>query len=151
MDESDDVLKRLEHSKTIDTLNLSNLQLKALPSQLSSLQHLKYLYLDNNKLIFIPEIGSLINLEELSIENNELSLIPEVYYNLKNLKSLNLSKNHLRILSPSLFKSYQNLTILWLNGCGLMYLPHEIGCLKSLEKLGLMDMDSQVTNTISKA
>ncbi|RNA40076.1 leucine-rich repeat SHOC-2-like [Brachionus plicatilis] len=139
MEDSDEVLKRIEQSKTIETLNLSNLQLKALPSQLISLVHLKYLFLDNNKLIFVPEVGSLVNLEELSIENNEFTLIPEVYYNLKNLKSLNLSKNSLKMLSSKMFESYQNLSILWLNGCGLMHLPKEIRFLKFLEKLGLKD------------
>lgn len=139
MEESDEVLKRFEQSKTIETLNLNNLQLKALPSQITSLVHLKCLFLDNNKLIFVPEIGALENLEELSIENNELTLIPEVYYNLKNLKILNLSKNNLKMINSNMFENYQSLSILWLNGCGLMHLPKEIKFLKALEKLGLRD------------
>lgn len=139
MENSDEVLKRVDQSKTVETLNLNNLQLKALPSQINSLVHLKCLFLDNNKLIFAPEIGALENLEELSIENNELTLIPEVYYNLKNLKSLNLSKNNLKILNSNMFENYRNLSILWLNSCGLMYLPKEIKFLKALEKLGLKD------------
>lgn len=143
MNDTEAVLKRLEQSKSMDTLNLSNLQLKVLPSQISLLTNLKYLYLDNNKLIFVPEIGNLSQLEELSMENNELTLIPEAYYNFKNLKSLNLSKNHFKCLSSSLFLNFQYMTILWLNHCELMFLPKEIGCLKYLEKLGLKENNLQ--------
>lgn len=131
------VLKRLgTNLPTVESLNLSNRALKELPTFLTSLTQLRFLYLDNNKLIFVPEIGRFTHLEELSIENNELTLIPVTFNNLKNLKIMNLSKNHLKCLSSSLFGSLLNLTTLWMNSCELMYLPREIGHLKFLEKLG---------------
>lgn len=138
MDDMDLVFKRLgDNLDLVESLNLTNRGLKQLPPFLTDLKQLKYLYLDYNKLIFVPEIGSLVQLEEMSIENNELSLIPETFNNLTRLKLLNLSKNNIKCLNNSLFTCVTNLTTLWMNNCDLMYLPREIGCLKSLEKLGL--------------
>ncbi len=137
MDDISLVLKRLgDNLDSVDTLNLSNRNLKELPAFIASMTQLKFLYLDNNKLIFVPEIGKLIQLEEISIENNQLTLIPEDFNNLKNIKLMNLNSNHLKCLSSSLFGNLANLTTLWMNNCELMYLPKEIGSLKSLEKLG---------------
>lgn len=136
-DDVDSILSRAEQSKSIDSLNLSNRGLKMLPARLSGLVNLKSLYLDNNKLIFIPEIGNLVQLEELSLENNEITLMPESCLGLRSLKTLNMSRNSLKCLNGSMFASFDQLTVLWLNECGLMYLPKEIGLLVGLEKLGL--------------
>jgi leucine-rich repeat protein SHOC2 len=137
MDDMGLVLKRLgDNLEAVDSLNLSNRNLKELPSFIASMKQLKFLYLDNNKLIFVPEIGKLTQLEEISIENNDLTLIPEDFNNLRNIKLMNLSKNHFKCLSSNLFGNLVNLTTLWMNNCELMYLPKEIGTLKSLEKLG---------------
>ena len=138
-EDASSIIERIDKHKITDTLNLSNRNLKLLPPTIASLTYLKYLYLDNNKLIFIPEIGNLIQLEDLSLENNELTLIPESFFNLKSLKSLNLSKNHLKCINVNLFVNLENLTILWLNHCELMYVPKEIGNLKNLERLGLKE------------
>ena len=128
---------RLKSSSSSQSLNLSSCQLKELPAAFSSLVQLKYLYLDNNELIFVPEIGNLVTLEEISLENNQLTLIPDSFGNLRSLKCLNLSKNHLKCLNSSIFANMSNLVMLWLNNCELMYLPREIGLLGTLEKLGL--------------
>jgi Leucine-rich repeat (LRR) protein len=136
MDSLEAMIKRLEKSQ-LESINLSNRDLKEFPSALKTQTNLKYLYLDNNKLIFAPEIGNFLQLEELSIEENGLTLIPETYFNLKSLKCLNLNKNPLRCINNMFFNTLQNLSILWLNNCELMYLPKEIGGLKFLEKLGL--------------
>lgn len=132
------IISRIEQSKSIDSLNLSNRGLKMLPTRLGTLVHLHSLYLDNNGLIFVPEIGALTQLEELSLEANQITLLPESFGNLRALKTLNLSKNHnLKCLSGQIVRSLDQLTVLWLNECGLMYVPKEIGCLVGLEKLGL--------------
>ena len=144
MDDLDLVPKRLgDNLDQIESLNLTNRGLKELPPFIASLTHLKFLYLDNNRLIFVPEIGKLVLLEEISIENNELTLIPEAFNHLRNLKLLNLSKNHLKCLNSSLFCGLSNLTTLWLNNCELMYLPKEIGSLKYLEKFGIKNNSLQ--------
>ncbi len=48
-------------------------QLKALPSQLSSLVSLRNLWLDNNKLPSIPTISALSSLRTLTLHNNALT------------------------------------------------------------------------------
>lgn len=133
----EEIIKRLNGSNQIDTLNLNYRNLRELPPIPNKLnEKLKYIHLDNNKLVFVPEVGRFSQLKELSIEENGLSLIPETYYNLKNLRSLNLNKNDLKCLSREFFLSFQNLTVLWLNNCGLLYLPNEIDNLKFLETFG---------------
>ncbi len=56
---------------------------KIIPEIIYKASHLKYLYLDHNKLIIIPnEFGeNLINLEELTLENNELTLVSVNFFN----------------------------------------------------------------------
>jgi Leucine-rich repeat (LRR) protein len=133
--------KRLVNSTSIETINLCNRNLKELPQliiEAKGINDLKYLYLDNNELIFVPEIGRFSQLEELTLENNRLTLIPDTYCNLKNLKSLNLSKNSFKMIGQNLFKNLKYLNILWLNSCELMCLPNEICSLMWLEKLGLI-------------
>jgi Leucine-rich repeat (LRR) protein len=131
------LIDRIKDSQIIDSINLSNRNLNEFPQTLKNFLQLKYLYLDNNKLIFAPEIGNFHSLEELTMEDNGLTLIPETYFNLKNLKLLNFSKNPLRCINDSLFSNFNKLTSLWLNECELMFLPKEIGSLTFLEKLGL--------------
>jgi Leucine-rich repeat (LRR) protein len=136
-DQIDELVKRLHESHQLDTLNFNYRNLREFPSIPNKFtDKLKYLHLDNNKLVFAPEVGRFSQLKELSIEENGLSLIPETYYNLKNLRCLNLNKNDLKCLSREFFQSFQYLTILWLNNCGLLYLPNEIENLKFLETLG---------------
>jgi leucine-rich repeat protein SHOC2 len=137
MEDIHEIVERIANNKNIDSLNLSSRDITMLPPLICELTHLKFMYLNDNKLIFIPEIGQLVRLEELSLENNELTLIPESFENLRALKSLNLCNNPLKMLSINLFLCLQNLTILWLNNCEIMYLPGEIGELSKLERLGL--------------
>jgi leucine-rich repeat protein SHOC2 len=139
MDDISLIIERIDKNKSTESLNLNNCNIKILPPNLAQLIQLKNLYIENNKLIFIPEIGCLIQLEDLSLENNEITLLPESFSNLKQLKSLNLNRNPLKCLSGNLFVNFQCLSILWLNHCELMYLPKEIGNLKNLERLGLKE------------
>ena len=134
----DEMMKRWSTCKTLDSLNLSNMQLTALPTLPAHIAaQLKYLYVNNNKLIFVPELGECTQLEELSVEANELTLLPETWHALTALRCLNASRNPLRCLNANIFVHLCQLTELWLNSCQLMYLPKEIGCLRSLVKLGL--------------
>ena len=135
--ELDLILNNLEKYKSLDSANLCNRNLKMLPPRILNALQLKYLYLNGNKLIYEPDIGNLTQLEELCMENNQLSLIPDTYGSLKQLKCLSLSNNSIKCLNTSLMTSLNQLNILWLNSCELLYLPKEIGHLVHLEKIGL--------------
>ena len=113
----DAIIENVCKYKGLDSLNLSNKNLKVLPAKLKEATQLKYLYLNDNKLMFEPEIGLFVLLEELCIENNQLTLVPDTYSKLKNLKCLNLNRNSLKCLNGSLLASWQYLNILWLNHC----------------------------------
>ena len=54
------LINRIKDSQIIDSINLSNRNLNEFPQALKSFIQLKYLYLDNNKLIFgnFPELIS---------------------------------------------------------------------------------------------
>jgi Leucine-rich repeat (LRR) protein len=151
MEDITKIVERIENNNSIDAVNLSGRDIKILPPFLCELTHIKFLYLSNNKLIFIPEIGKLVKLEELSLEKNEITLIPESFFNLKALKVLTLNNNPLKILNLNLFLNLRNLTILWLNFCEIMYLPDEIGLIDKLERLGLKGNNLQeLPNTIGQ-
>ena len=113
----DAIIENVCKYKGLDSLNLSNKNLKVLPAKLKEVTQLKYLYLNDNKLVFEPEIGLFVQLEELCMENNQLTLVPDTYSKLKNLKCLNLNRNSLKCLNGSLLASWQYLNILWLNHC----------------------------------
>lgn len=94
--------------------------LSIIPNNISNLDSLTILDLNDNNLTILPEtIGDIENLIELHVGFNQLNSIPE---NIGNLS---------------------NLTYLYLRGCQLDYLPENIGNLSSLTHL-IID-DNQLT------
>ncbi|XP_015894737.3 MDIS1-interacting receptor like kinase 2-like [Ziziphus jujuba] len=133
------------------TLDLYNNSLYgSIPSHISELSRLTYLYLGRNHLSGnIPSgIRLLTSLEYLVLDYNEISgSIPQEVGQLKSLVKLFLNKNH---LTGSIPVSIGNLTMLStlelggnnISGC----IPQEIGQLKSLRELSLYE--TQVTGSI---
>ena len=74
--------------RALQSLNLSNNQLKNLPVQLFECHNLLNLHLESNQLKFIPkEIVKLKNLSELTLSNNQLLfMIPNIWLIIENLK-----------------------------------------------------------------
>ena len=67
-----------EAKRTGETvLNLSDLDLKALPESVCRLAHLRFLYANNNRLTQLPEsIGRLFRLRKLSLLGSCLTQLP---------------------------------------------------------------------------
>jgi Leucine-rich repeat (LRR) protein len=77
----------------LEELNVSNNQLTgALQAEIRKLQNLRVLNASNNQMTGVPaEIGQLQNLEILDLSNNQLTGLPNELGNLKNLKTFNIS------------------------------------------------------------
>ena len=120
------------------TLNLSNITLKVVPSQiLNKCRTIRALYLNSCHMIMPPvEIEMFTNLEELSLDDNELTMIPSGLGSLQELKCLCICENPMGFI-PSQIKQLKQLTRLFIQRSQLMYFPEEICDLEMLEFLGL--------------
>lgn len=94
-----EIIKPLFENPMIDSVDLSNFELRKLPEGLlDTLKHLKYLNLSNNKFSQLPtQCFTHPTLEVLEASNNMVrSISPAVFES--NLKQLFLNENHLRNL-----------------------------------------------------
>lgn len=118
-------------------LDLSDLNLKFLPTEIDLLTELKILDLADNQLMAIPDsIGKLTRLTDLCLRRNRLSSVPDSIGNLTNLRRLMLSNNIIRKLPDSIEKLTE-LRRLGLNDNLLKELPENIGNLSQLERLNI--------------
>ncbi|MCR4318010.1 MAG: leucine-rich repeat domain-containing protein [Planctomycetes bacterium] len=118
-------------------LDLSGNQLTELPPEIGSLTALQTLYLGDNQLTELPpEIGSLTALQTLYLGDNQLTELPPEIGSLTALKFLDLGGNQLTKLPPEI-GSLTALQTLHLRGNQLTELPPEIGSLTALEWLDL--------------
>jgi Leucine-rich repeat (LRR) protein len=130
----------LTHSldcQSIQVLDLSNLSLTELPSQIRFLKNLTYLYLGYNAIERLPdELGSLKNLEVIDLTANKLKTLPNSICNLTNLTALHLSGNNLSTLPQNLGALYK-LRNLSLGANQFQTLPESVCDITSLENLKL--------------
>ena len=119
------------------TLDLSCLDLNALPESIGQLTNLDRLDLSENKLTIIPkELGQLTNLARLSLSRNKLTTIPRELGQLTNLTWLYLRTNKLTKI-PKELGQLTNLKELDLSENKLTKIPKELGQLTNLNWLGL--------------
>ena len=118
-------------------LNLKNNQLRFLPPEFFSLRSLRVLILRNNLFTEIPRgIFLLRDLQVLDLAGNQLSDIPSEIGMLSNLRRLYISENKLVRLPPEISKLL-NLTGLYLGGNQFSSFPAEVAQLKNLEVLSI--------------
>ncbi len=97
-------------------LNLNSNQLTALPESFVHLTALQALYLGSNQLTALPEsFGHLAALRKLDLYHNRLTALPEPFGHLTGLQELSLCGNRLTAL-PRLFHQLHELQSLYLDG-----------------------------------
>jgi hypothetical protein len=122
----------------LTSLDLSNNNLRVLPSWICNLPKLSFLNLERNNFSSLPEqIGNLTCLKDLMLSNNHLSFLPESFKDLK-LVILDLSNNPLGKV-PSQVLKIQSLKFLTLNFTQLTSIPGQkkLGNLQALIQLGI--------------
>ncbi len=122
----------------LEQLFLGFNKIDRIPLNISNLNNLKQLILQDNKLINkIPNsIGKLKNLEFLVLEGNKILNLPEEIGELKNLKTLYLNENCLKNL-PDSIGNLINLNELYLEKNQLEKLPCSIEKLLKLKKFDI--------------
>ncbi|ONM24096.1 Phospholipase A I [Zea mays] len=137
-----------DHWRPITMVSLCNCGMSMLPVELTRLQFLEKLYLDNNKLsVLPPEVGALKNMKVLSFNNNMLVSVPAV--ELRQCVMLEeLSLEHNKLVRPLLdFRSMPKLRILRLFGNPLEFLP-EILPLHNLRHVTLANIRIEAVESL---
>lgn len=149
-----------EELAKVETLNLSNKQIRVFPLELCCFTKLQKLDLSGNALTVVPqeigllkglkdlrfnsnfikelpdEIGALILLENFQCSSNRLESVPESICGWNKLRTLNLSRNGIRAL-PEKINGLQALNYLYLESNRLSCLPSSIGSIPYLVGLYL--------------
>lgn len=148
----------------IEILKLKNLEEIALESNgnldisraidlLSQLNHLKKLWISDNKISGMNGITRLKSLEELDLDNVEITELPVEISQLRNLREINLEDNpNLNIIQAlKVLSKIDGLKTLWLSKNKLSNLPNEISGLKNLEDLWLDENEfTQIPESVKR-
>ena len=119
-------------------LDLSEMELTALPPEIGRLQNLQVLDLRDNPLTALPpEIGQLQNLRELVLINNKLTTLPPEICSLRKLTTLYFWGMPVLNDLPPEISQLQSLQMLDLGINQLPALPPEVGQLQNLRNLRL--------------
>ncbi|PVH24285.1 leucine-rich repeat domain-containing protein [Sphingobacterium corticibacter] len=122
--------------KNLRSLNLRNNQISHIPSEICHLRFLKSIDLSMNKItVLMAKFFDLIHLETLILNRNEIKSLPRQVGGLTKLKKLSLARNQLSILPDSL-SSLTNLRSLDVSHNKLTKFPEFIE-LRNLKKLWL--------------
>ncbi len=122
---------------SMETLDLKQLNLTRLPSEIGNFRRVNNLNLDQNKLSTLPsEIGNLQALRSLSVNHNTLTTLPPQITSLRRLGNLSLNHNHLTTL-PSDIGSLRQMVFLDLSHNSISQIPSSIGTLGLLGELRL--------------
>lgn len=123
----------------ITELDLSNQNIRLLPTEIGQFFNLKKLDISRNMLTHLPnEFAVLSQLEELCINSNQLVAFPAAICRFAQLNKLDISSNKLGSF-PLGILALKNLKILNLSNTQLSSLPPDIGQLTELSDLDLSD------------
>src|SRR3989338_7073485 len=118
-------------------LQLENLDMIALPDEISQFSSLIELDLSNNQLTYLPaSLGQLNKLKNLNLSINQLTSVPDSLGQMSKLGLLNLSKNLLTTIPDSL-GNLSKLGYLFLIENQLISLPDSLGRLSNLIMLDI--------------
>ena len=134
-----EVMKRIAAVRRgeTDELDLSRLELGAIPEEVFQLTNLRKLDLFVNRISELPEaIGQLTNLEELLVSANFLERIPDSIANLKKLQRVKFDDNQLGEFPRALLECPELINISLENN-KIGFLPPKV---RGLEKLRLLDL-----------
>jgi Leucine-rich repeat (LRR) protein len=122
---------------TVTKVEIIGQGLTEIPKEISNLNNLEILYLEQNQINEIPkEIFNLSNLKTIWLEENQITEIPKEIGNLTNLKSILIKYNQITEI-PTEIANLTNLEILRLDYNQITEIPTEIGNLTNLERLRL--------------
>lgn len=146
----EEFLKNLSHNKSLEKLEFSNNKLIKLPKEIGLLKNLQSFFSSNNK--FRKELpNEFYNLKELKnieIQGSEIEIISDKLNHLKKLESLKLYHNKISKL-PKKIGSLSNLSKLYLNHNKITELPKDIGKLNlsylSLNNNSLKELPNSFT------
>ena len=120
-------------------LDLSNLNITELPTDICSLTHIRYLNLAYNKLTDLPiEFVRLTKMKHINLTKNLIDEIPPVIFDLKNLEELLLSKNFIEKI-PEEISKLKNLKILIANDNKIVDISETILKLRKLIAVSLYE------------
>ncbi|MDR2303305.1 MAG: AAA family ATPase [Treponema sp.] len=140
----EEVPSELERGSFIAVLTLAHNRLQDLPPWFERFNVLQHLDLSNNRLAVLPRvICSIPQLKSLNLRGNELSSLPESMEGLSSLETLDLSRNRLNAV-PEALGSMKALRKLDLNLNRIDKLPEKIRRLSSDEPAGLVSRIAEV-------
>jgi len=133
----------------IESLEISNVNLKEIPDSILKLSTLKYLqFFQNNMEVIPPTIQNLSELEHLKIEDNDITVLPDELFNLINLKSISFGANKIEEI-PSAIQNLSKLEYINLNANYIEKLPSEIFNLANLKEFYIKDNVNLKTKLIN--
>ncbi|XP_066288304.1 uncharacterized protein [Branchiostoma lanceolatum] len=119
----------------LEVLNVSNNQLSSIPEAIGRLRKLYRLDADNNLLTSLPRaMVSLQRLRHLYIHDNTLTEVPPVVCSLSNLEVLSVARNPIRRL-PDEITQLTKITTLDIHSCQFDEFPRQVLQLKTMMKL----------------
>jgi len=152
VEDAAEMLNKLMHKKDIEmdkagniiVLNISQLQLNALPNSIDKLVKLRKLNFSFNRIIYLTDkVCDLPELQILVASSNKLGHLPERIGNLKNLKILICNINELEEL-PDSINQLENLTQLY---CQTNKITTIIEQIKNLSKLESLNCNNNPINS----